>query len=302
VVTVVDDEAMSQSDPRVETPEQGGDGGDGGDGGRTLAQLGRESARLHGELHAAESARHRSVLEQLVRAEASLADALRDVQVKPSDRYVDTHPATPADLGRLPVLDAPAHSLGLEVRGRPFDFDWHDAQDWGTPDANRDDGTMSLQVDSGGTPGDTSGTWNGSGVGIHFRPRRGVSFMRVAGYLPYAFRWHDDSTLQVAHNRGEVGILIREIGGRTVLDHREGLWSDGTSWYQEHGGDGDGVFNSSSFVFVTPERPLEIWFWVNSGIDYTHESSDFFSFSTSSSASNDLQARLGFIVVEQFGS
>jgi hypothetical protein len=221
--------------------------------------------------------------------------------VTSSDRFVDTHLPSLADLGELPVLDSPSHSLGLNVRGRPFDFDWHDAQDWGTPEADRNDGTMKLQVDSGGTPGDTNQTWNGAGVGIRFRPQRGVDVMRVAGYLPYNFRWHDDSTLQVAHNHGEVGILIREIGGKTVLNHREPLWSDGTSWYQEHSDEQDGVFNSSSYVFVTPEREVEIWFWCNSSIDFHHETSDIFDFSTSSKASNDLQARLGFIVVEQYG-
>ena len=271
------------------------------EGARVLQRLGREAAQRRHEAYAVESDRHRDALGGLLKTDGSVGEALRGVRLTASDRFVERPRAALADLGELPVLDQPSRSLGLSVRGRPFDFDWHDAQDWGTPDANRNDGTMSLQVDSGGTPGDTDNTWNGAGVGIRFRPQRGVNFLRVAGYLPYDYRWHDDSTLQVAHNRGQVGILIREIGGGTVLDTRDDLWSDGTSWYQEHGDDQDGVFNRSAFIAVTAERDLEIWFWVNSSIDYSHETSSFFDFSTSSSASNDLHARLGFIVVEQFG-
>jgi len=268
----------------------------GGEGSHVLGELGAASSAERRARHAAERRRHHSALHQLVEANDSILTTLERIRFEPSE-YVDaTHPVLPADAPSTEFLDRPARSLGLNVRGRPYDFEWSDRKDWGGAIADRVEGTAELSVSSGGTPGDTDHTWNGAGLGIRFTPI--VGMLRVAPYLPYHFKWHNDSTLEVARNRGEVGVLVREIGGRTIIDRRDPLWNDGTSWYQEHNDEQDGVFNDSTFFFTESTRELEIWFWFNSSIDYNHTGGAF-DFG-SSQASNSLGARLGFVVIEQF--
>ena len=267
------------------------------EGAALLSELATQSSAVRQGLHAAERRRNHSLLEQVVEADASLLDRLRDIQLEASEFGGELELQRPDDAQWQEFLDRPARSMGLNVRGRPYDFEWSDAVDWGTPSADRNEGTIELSVSSGGTPGDTEHTWNGAGLGIRFTPV--VGMIRVAPYLPYHYKWHNDSTLEVARNRGEVAVLVREIGGATLVDHRTKLWNDGTSWYQEHNDEQDGVFNDSTFFFTSSRRELEVWYWFNSSIDYNHTTSGFLDFG-SSSASNNLAARLVFVVIEQF--
>ncbi|MEO6957512.1 MAG: hypothetical protein ABI137_12280 [Antricoccus sp.] len=295
--------ATEQRTPESEPDENSRVAHDGSDGDADslveLARLGAQDSRLRRELYASEAKRNRSVLKQLGRSSDSILDELSRVRLE--GHAHPGHLLTPRTESGTPVRDQALTSLGLDVRGTPFDFEWHLIQDWGTPSADRFTGAMRLQVDSRrDTPGDTSHTWNGAGVGIRVRTQSSVTLMRVSGFMPYDFRWHDDSNLEVAHNRGELRVLVREIGGVTRLDHRQSLWNDGTSWYEEHGDESSGVFNDSLYVFVEPNRDHEIWVWFNSSIDYTHEGGSIPP--VSSSASNDLNARLAFLVTEQYGA
>lgn len=264
---------------------------------KELETLGSYDSELRRSLAAAEAHRHRSVIEQLASSSGTVAEAIRGISVTSNGRERAT--AHTPEVIALPTRPLELHSRGLTVRGTPFDFSWESRKDWGGPIADRFTGQLRVQVDSRSTPGDTDHTWNGAGLGIRMHTDPGVQWMRVSGFMPYNYRWHDDSSLEVARNRGELRVLVREVGGRTRLDHRSPLWSDGTGWWEEHGDEDSGVFNDSLHVFVEPDRDHEVWVWFSSSIDYSHSGSVS---PASSSASNDLDARLAFIVTEQYGT
>ena len=191
-------------------------------------------------------------------------------------------------------------SGGLLIEGAPFDFEWRARKDFGSPDADRTTGDMELSVWSGATPSNVESTWNGAGIGVSFRPRARSTYVRVAPYLRYGYEWKNDSTLEVARNRGELGVLVREVGsGIIIVDNRVRLWNDGTSWYQTHSDEQDDVFSGSTYFFASSDHEYDVWFWFNSSIDFNHTTSGFLDFG-SSQASNSLFARLVFVVFEQW--
>jgi hypothetical protein len=259
-----------------------------------LASSDSRATRAHSLI---EVQRHRDVVAQLASGGESVAEALRSVSVV--DRVHDRGEARPRLDVSLPTRPLELHSRGLAIRGTPFDFQWEARRDWGGAFADRSTGQLRVQVDSASTPGDTDHTWNAAGIGIRVPTGPGVQLMRVSGFMPYDFRWHNDSSLEVARNRGDLRVLVREVGGKTRLDHTTSLWAEGTGWWDERGGDGDNVFNDSSYVFVEPDRDHEVWVWFTSSIDYSHSGQVSPAWS---SASNDLDARLAIIVTEQYGS
>jgi hypothetical protein len=262
----------------------------------TLESLGEHDSRSRRALTAAEAERHRDVISQLTSNDGSIAAAIRGVVVKDHGR--DREVVQPPIEITMPTRPLELHSRGIAIRGTPFDFQWESRKDWGNPIADRMTGQLRVQADSKGTPGDTDHTWNAAGIGMRLRSGPGVFWVSISGFMPFNYRWHDDSSLEVARNRGELRLLVREVGGKTRLDHKVPLWNDGTSWWQEHGDEGSGVFNDSLVAFVEPDRDHELWVWFNSSIDYSHEGSVS---PASSSASNDLDARLAFIMTEQYG-
>jgi hypothetical protein len=156
---------------------------------------------------------------------------------------------------------------------------------------------MELFVSSGSA--EPPSTWNGAAIGIRFQPAGRSTYVRVAPYLRYGYRWRNDSTLEVARNRGEVGVLVRELGSDTIIiDKRTRLWNDGTSWYQTHSDEQEGTYTDSNYFFASSDHEYSVWFWFNSSIDFNHITGAF-DFGRSS-ASNSLFARLGFVVFEQW--
>jgi len=262
-----------------------------------LESLATADSRAVRARSAVEAERQRDVVAQLASSGGSVADLLRAVTVteRVRDRGV---PGPDLDVG-VPTRPLELHSRGLAIRGAPYDFQWEARRDWGGAFADRTTGELRVQVDSASTPGDTDHTWNAAGLGIRLRSEPGVSLMRVSAYMPYNFRWHNNSSLEVARNRGELRVLVREVGGKTRLDHKAMLWSDGTGWWEEHSGDDSNVFNDSLYVFVQPDRDHEIWVWFTSSIDYSHAGQVS---PASSFASNDLAAGLVIMVTEQYGT
>jgi hypothetical protein len=251
-----------------------------------------------------ESGRHRSLVTQLTQLVPGGVEMLRGLKFDSAAERVFHQGADHAALDHQQrFLDSRPAAAGLSFRGRPFDFEWTARLDFGAPRADRQAGIMEIDLSSGSGPFESEHCLNGAGVGVFFRPAGESTFVRVAPYLPYSFRWHDASTLEVARNRGELGVLVREhspLGGVTVLDSRLPLWNDGTSWYMEHSDEQDGTFNDSNYFFATSLRDYEVWFWFNTSIDFHHEGGPF-DFG-SSRASHFLFAQLGFIVFEQFVS
>ena len=108
----------------------------------------------------------------------------------------------------------------LTFRIPPFDVVWTDFQpygDWGTgahgPSA---DILGHMSLDLAETYVDSSiayGGWmrNAAGVGTWFKPKSKSTYVRVAPYLPYNYRWKDDSSLQVAHNSGAISVLVQRF-------------------------------------------------------------------------------------------
>jgi hypothetical protein len=145
------------------------------------------------------------------------------------------------------------------------------------------------------------GGWmrNAAGVGAWFKPKSPSTYVRVAPYTPYEYRWKDDSSLQVAHNRGDIGVFVqRHLGPgqfETVLDSREALWRDGTSWYQTHQDEQSGQFVASNYFFASSNDWYLVWVWCNSGIDFATKTTF-----GSSKAFNNMKAGLKWLVFEQW--
>lgn len=272
-----------------------------GEGAKILDELAARTAAQRRQAAAVEAVRQRGLVQQVARMAPNVTDILRQVRLEPAAHLgvadAIRHGRALADQGRF--LDKPGTSLGLSVRGKPFDLEWTSRLDFGSPAADRTTGAMELFVSSGSIPFDSDAehTFNGAGLGVFFRPKAKASLVRVAPYLPFSFKWHDDSTIEVARNRGELGVLVRQVGGPIVVDSRVPLWNDGTSWYMEHSDEEDDTFTASNTFFASSDHDLEVWFWFNSSIDF-NRSSGVFDFG-SSRASNSLFAQLGWIVFEE---
>ena len=262
------------------------------------AAAGRDEFRRQTERH---RQRVRAIAETGIESGTTIADALRHASNREPDRLVDKVKYTPIrDAAALPTLDGPLSSSGLSVRGGPYDFEWTDRENFAFLTAEHDTGLMEISLDSGSNMS-SDHAWGGAGIGIRYTTKRTTKFVRVAPYLSYSYRWSNDSTLEVARNRGTVSVLVRERSGKLELDSRTSLWNDGTGWYESHSDDVDDVFTDSRWFFARPETEYEIWFWFDASIDFNHETSGFLDFG-SSRASCSLGALLRWIVIEEFGS
>ncbi|HVF17953.1 MAG TPA: hypothetical protein VNA21_13615 [Steroidobacteraceae bacterium] len=269
-----------------------------------LDQIAKHAAQQQRQQHELETRRNREFIRALTELAPGTIEKLRrltpplsNVAIRAQDFLKDT--LTVRQLELVKTHGGPSGG-GLKVKGAPFDFEWTAREDFGTPMADRTNGAMELGVSSISIPYDSDAetTWNGAGIGLRFTPKQGNPLVRIAPYLRFNYQWHNDSTLEVARNRGELGILVREgSNGPVLVDRRISLWNDGTSWYQTHSDAQDGVFSESTFFFAQPGRELSIWFWFNSSIDF-NKMSGAFDFG-GSSASNGLSAQLLFVVIEQ---
>ncbi|MDO9046200.1 MAG: hypothetical protein Q7U66_00510 [Methylobacter sp.] len=207
-------------------------------------------------------------------------------------------------------MDIMSNSLTdrLSFRGKPFDARWTEFRPfnrWGTaargPSAQLD-GTMSLDLTETYVDRPIAyGGWmrNAAGVGTWFKPKSKSTYVRVAPFCDYGFRWKDDSSLQVAHNSGDIGVFIQRFLGpgqfETVLDDRTELWRDGTSWYQTHQDEQSGYFTKSNYFWASSSDWYLVWVWCNSAIDFATKTTF-----GSSRAYNNLLAHLRWLVFEQW--
>ncbi len=141
--------------------------------------------------------------------------------------------------------------------------------------------------------------WAGAGVGIWFKPKAVSTFVRVSGLVHYDYWWRDDSNLQVAHNRAQLCKMVyRWLGpGNTqrILDRRDWLWQDGTSWYETHEDSGDSYWSNQDFFWASSDDWYLVWFWCNGGIDFATKTTI-----GSSTARQIWTVRVPFVVFEEW--
>jgi hypothetical protein len=203
------------------------------------------------------------------------------------------------------------HTMGgnlasrITVRGAPFDLKWTFFQPEGAlgtaargPGVHLPTGMMSLDLTETYVDRPVAyGGWmaNGAGVGVFFKPKSKSTYVRVAPYLPYSYRWKNDSSLQVARNRGTIACRIFEHKGPMLLDTQVRLWNDGTSWYQIHQDEQDGVWTDSHYFWASSTHWYVVWFWCSSSIDFATKTTF-----GSSRAFNQMKANVKWIVFEQW--
>lgn len=203
------------------------------------------------------------------------------------------------------------HTMGgdlasrITVRGAPFDLQWTFFQPDGAkgtaargPSVHLPTGMMSLDLTETYVDRPVAyGGWmaNGAGVGVFFKPKSKSTYVRVAPYLPYTYRWKDDSSLQVAHNRGAIACRVFEHNGPMLVDTQVPLWNDGTSWYQTHQDEQDGIWTDSHYFWASADHWYVVWFWCSSSIDFATKTTI-----GSSKAWNQMKANVKWIVFEQW--
>lgn len=113
----------------------------------------------------------------------------------------------------------------------------------------------------------------GAGLGLWFKPKAPSTYVRVSGLVEYSYDWADSSSLQVAHNRAQLCVMVqhRRAPGdmETILDTRDQLWADGTSWYEDHSDSGGGYWPNQNYFWATSNDWYLVWFWMNGGIDFS---------------------------------
>jgi hypothetical protein len=139
----------------------------------------------------------------------------------------------------------------------------------------------------------------GAGVGVWFKPKSTSTYVRVAPLVGYDYRWQDDSSLQVAHNFGELGVFVQRFispgNFQTILDNRERLWDDGTGWYETHSGEDGGFWVPQNYFWADSNEWYLVWVWCNGGIDFATK-----TFFGSSRAFQFWTANLRWLVFEQW--
>lgn len=139
----------------------------------------------------------------------------------------------------------------------------------------------------------------GAGLGLWFKPKAPSTYVRVSGLVDYEYDWADSSSLQVAHNRAQLAVMVQHRRGpgdlETIVDWRDQLWADGTSWYEDHSDSGGGYWPNQNYFLATSSDWYLVWFWMNGGIDFSTK--DTFG---SSKAYQTWHAKVPFIVFEQW--
>ncbi len=280
-----------------------------------LSQVLNEQTGRQRKAYSLEWERHEALAEILI---SSSPAARRLVEAIGTVKVSDAHLTKSSQVGRLdPVLDYQMNIMNgmngmvgdrLSVRGAPFDHTWTVFQ----PDGARGTaahgpsaslmGHMSLDLTETYVDRPVAyGGWmrNAAGVGLWFKPKSTSTYVRVAPFALYNYRWKDQSWLQVAHNSGDFGVFIQRFLGpgqfETVLDNRQALWRDGTGWYEDHEDEQSGYFVDSNYFWASSNDWYLVWVWCNSGIDFATKTTF-----GSSKAFNNLSAGLRWVVFEQW--
>jgi hypothetical protein len=177
-----------------------------------------------------------------------------------------------------------AKDTNLEVRVPPYNDAWTHAdggrhqqqQVW----ADKTNGRFGFLYTIGKEGGSLS---CGAGVELLFMrehpgfpPGQGpAGLAQVRTFTSYEYIWRDKSYVGTAHQHAGFGVLVWSApidGGpsRTDLDHEYWIWSDGTSWYEDHsnpsfsGRDFDNALqfaNQPPYFPIEPGRIYGAWIW-----------------------------------------
>lgn len=135
-----------------------------------------------------------------------------------------------------------------------------------------------------------------------------VGLAQVRVYVPCSYLWANKSYIAPAHNHAGFGVFItsRDVDGgdsQVDLNHQYWIFSDGTSWYQQHnnpafpGRDSDHALNfnhQAPWFLIRPGRMYSAAVWCIGGCDAHGATIEQASF-----AGAGISARMPFLVVAQ---
>jgi hypothetical protein len=212
-----------------------------------------------------------------------------------------------SQLGIMNAISTPWRDR-ITFRGIPFDTDWAYCKpdeanllgDYGSGDART--GLLGTRMAESYVSGPVAyGGWirAAGGVGVWFKPKAPHTYIRVSPFINYDYIWSSDSTLQVAHNFGEINTTVTRYVSpgnfETITERKISLWRDGTSWYETHGDSNAGTLANSDYFFGSSNDWYLIWVWCSGGVDFATKT----TFS-SSRAQQWMNARVGWFVFEQW--
>jgi hypothetical protein len=156
-------------------------------------------------------------------------------------------------------------------RALPYDDDWsagsggHGATNVGGGEGSKNLGDFFVDNRVNSV---SEAVWGGGGVAVWFRPVSNNSFVNFRSYTPGIYTWDDNSFGYGADTGGFIGILIESwnLQGqdhRVDQDNRFQQWSDGTTWWQEHGFNSEEyvLFPNDTWFFSDRNRWYRIWLW-----------------------------------------
>lgn len=131
---------------------------------------------------------------------------------------------------------------------------------------------------------------------------------QVRPYVPYMYLWINKSYIATAHNLAGFGVFVtsRDLNGgdeRTEQNHQYWIFSDGTSWFEEHTNpafpdfDHDHALsfdNAAPHFMILPNRLYSAAVWCFGSCDANGTKADGASF-----AAAQIAARMPFVVVAQ---
>jgi hypothetical protein len=205
----------------------------------------------------------------------------------------------------LSVFGPPYAGQSRELRGGP-----HQQQ---SAVANRTTGRFSFLHNIG-----EEGGWSfaSAALWVHFMrespgspPGQGTTGLaQIRVYVPFSYLWTNESYIAPAHNHAGFGVFITsqdiDGGDRTVeMNHQYWIFSDGTSWYQQHnnpafpGTDADHAltFNHQApWFLIRPGRMYSAAVWCFGECDAHGATIEQASF-----AGAGISARMPFLVLAQ---
>lgn len=190
----------------------------------------------------------------------------------------------------------------LTVEVPPYDYEWGDRgadggpTTWGTFVTSKSEANFNVTTyaASGGEG------WASSGIGKYFVPvGRDATYVRVGLYAPYNYNWWDNSSLATAHTDGFMAVFVQSWdssgnNSQIDVDRRIALWSDGTSWLENHSDDESGYYPSDTYFWAFSGRHYAVWAWCGASCD---GSSNSITYST---AFDTLSVSMPFMVFEQW--
>jgi len=165
----------------------------------------------------------------------------------------------------------------MSVVGAPYDAAWTDegsadGTTWGTGVAIKT--APDPRFNSTTNIGNGGSSYSSAGVGKWFVPVGRDSYVRLGMYAPYQYDWRLDSTYYTAHSSAFIGVYVQsfDFGGGTPRDELVRyvpLWSEGTSWLQDHSDSGEGYFPSDNYFWASNGRQYICWAWCHTEADAT---------------------------------